>query len=150
MVVWIIVVVIGAVLTSSSEKMKPRDLLRNKAFGLFLLTTFLFTFMSLLAKPALQEIDFLNYIAWWSMAQIPVLLITIPFFLKKEDKINLTKTWRRNLSWGVIENIFLFGSLLTMFYALRFSVSLTESLIATNGFRSLLKSKQTSILPLNY
>lgn len=130
---WIMIILVGAILTSWSEGMKLSDVPKNKAFGYFLLTTFLFTFMSLTSKPVLQEIDHYNFIGWWNLVQIPMLMVSIPFLLKKTNRINLKRQWKPMLPYAILENIFLFASLVTIFFALKFSVSLTEALVATNG-----------------
>jgi drug/metabolite transporter (DMT)-like permease len=61
---WILLVVFGAILTSWSEGVNYKNFFKNKAFWLFLSTTFVWSIMSITSKPVLQELDNFNYIAW--------------------------------------------------------------------------------------
>ncbi len=130
---WILLIVFGAILTSWDERTKPRHMYRNKALGLFFATTILWSIMSILSKPALQEIGIFNFLGWSNIVQAPLLLAFIPFVLHKAEKIDLKKHWRPTLPYAILENVFLYGSVIAFFYGLKFSVTLTEALIATSG-----------------
>ena len=130
---WIMVIVLGAMLTSWKEGMKVKDLAKNKALGLFLFTTFLWSIMDMATKPALQQIDSFNFTSWWNLIQAPFLLIFIPFVFKEKEIKDLKKKWKPIFPYVLLEAMIFFASLITLFYAFKFSVSLSEALVATQG-----------------
>lgn len=130
---WILLIVFGAVLTSWNEKTKPGNFFRNKAFILFILATLIYAVMSVSSKPVLQELNSINYVGWWNIAQIPSLLILMPLVLKKNEISSLKKKWKPAFPYAILESSLLYAGTLGMFFALSFSVSLSEALIATQG-----------------
>ena len=130
---WIFLIVLGAIMTSWDERTKLKDLFRNKALGPFFVTTILYALMGVLSKPALQEIDHFNFISWMHVVQVPLLLVFLPFVLNKSQKIDFKNHWKQTLPYAILENVFLYGSVITFFFALKFSVTLTEALVASSG-----------------
>ena len=132
MVGWIIIIVVGALMTSWSEGLRLGKLFKNKSLGLFFATTVLYAIATTFSKPALQEMDSFNYTAWWNVVQIPLLLCMF-LVLNEVERSELKKKWIPTFPWALIELIFLYGSVIMMNFALTFSVSLTEALVTTQG-----------------
>ena len=130
---WILLIVFGAILASWNVGMKPKDLYGNKALGLFFVTTILWALMNISSKPVLQEMDSLNLIGWFHIFNAPLLLAFMPFVLNKSEKMDLKNHWRPTLPYAILGNIFYYASFITMFFAVKYSVSLSEALIATQG-----------------
>ena len=57
----------------------------------------------------------------------------MPFIFNKNERIDLMKHWKTTLPYAILGNMFFYASYLSMFFAVRFSVSLSEALIATQG-----------------
>ncbi len=130
---WIILIVFGAIMTSWSEEMKLKDLYMNKALRLFFASTILWALMNISSKPVLQEIDNFNFISWYHVFNAPLLLFFMPFILNKNERIDIKKHWKSTLPYAILGNMFFYASFLSMFFAVKFSVSLSEALIATQG-----------------
>ena len=130
---WILLIVFGAIMTSWNQGMKFKHVLSNRVLGLFFITTVLMAMVSIFSKPALQELDHFNYMGWWHIVQIPLLLAFMPFVMNKNEKINFRKRWKSTLPYAILENVFLYGSMITLFFALKYSVTLTEALFTTQG-----------------
>ena len=132
-IAWIFLIVCGAIMTSWNEGMSLKKIYRNKTMWLFFITTFLWAMQNISSKPVLQEIDNFNFTGWLHIFSIPLFLVSTPFVLKKSEKIDLKKNLKTTLPYAILANAFLFGSFITMFFAMKFSVSLSEALIATHG-----------------
>ena len=132
-IVWIFLIVCGAIMTSWNEGVKLKQLYRNKTLWLFFTTTFLWALQNISSKPVLQEIDNFNFIAWLHILSIPLFLACTPLVLNKFEKIDLKRNIKSTLPYALLANVFLYGSFVTMFFAVKFSVSLSEALIATHG-----------------
>jgi drug/metabolite transporter (DMT)-like permease len=133
LVVWALMIVVGAILASFSEGVGLKKILRSRNLGTFLFVTILYSTMSIAGKPVLQEITSYNYLGWWNLVQIPMLLIFMPFVFKKAEKDDFKKNWRRTMPIALVEIVFLYLSTVAMFYSIKFSASITESLAATQG-----------------
>ena len=130
---WILLIVFGAMLTSWNEEMNAKNLLKNKSLGLFFATCLIFTFMSIASKPVLQEIDYINYLGWFNVMQIPLLLFFMPFVMKKNEIADFKKKWKLAIPTAILEITLLYISLVAFFFAVKFSVSLAEAFVATQG-----------------
>ncbi|MCW3974660.1 MAG: DMT family transporter [Candidatus Bathyarchaeota archaeon] len=132
-IAWIFLIVFGAIMTSWNEGMELKSLYRNKTLWLFFTTTFLWAMQNISSKPVLQEIDNFNFTGWIHIFSIPLFLACTPFVLKKSIKNDLKRNLKSTLPYAILANVFLYGSFITMFFAMKFSVSLSEALIATHG-----------------
>lgn len=135
---WILLIVAGAILTTWKEKMGLADFVKNKTLGLIIVTMFLWSMMSITSKPVLQEIETFNYLGWWNLLQAPLLLLFMPFVLNKTESANLKKNLKSTTPYALLECTILYMSLVTIFFATKFSVSLTEALVATQGLFSVI------------
>ncbi len=132
-IAWIFLIVCGAIMTSWNEAMSLKKFYRNKTLWLFFITTFLWAMQNISSKPVLQEIDNFNFTGWLHIFSMPLFLACTPFVLKKSEKFDLIRNLKPTLPYAILANAFLYGSFITMFFALKFSVSLSEALIATHG-----------------
>jgi drug/metabolite transporter (DMT)-like permease len=130
---WILLIVLGAILTSWNEGMNFKNWLKNKSLGLFFATCLIFAFMGIASKPVLQEMDYINYLSWFHIMQIPLLLIFMPFVMKNNEIVGFKGKWKQVMPSAILEIALLYISLVAMFFALKFSVSLTEAFVATQG-----------------
>ena len=130
---WILLIVLGAIMTSCNKEMKFKKVLSNRALGLFFITTILMAMVSIFSKPALQELDNFNYMAWWHIVQAPLLIAFIPLVMNNNEKNNFRKRWRSTFPYAILENVFLYASMITLFFSLKYSVTLTEALVTTQG-----------------
>jgi len=133
LVLWVLMIVVGAVLASFSESVGLKKILRSRNLGVFLFVTILYSIMGIASKPVLQEITSYNYLGWWNLVQIPMLLVFTPFVFKKTEKEDFKKNWKKTMPYAIVEIAFLYLSTVAMFYSIKFSASLTESLAATQG-----------------
>ncbi len=130
---WILLIVLGAIMTSWNKEMKLKKVFSNRALGLFFITTILMAMVSIFSKPALQELDNFNYMAWWHIVQAPLLIAFIPLVMNNTEKNNFRKRWRSTFPYAILENVFLYASMITLFFSLKYSVTLTEALVTTQG-----------------
>lgn len=133
LVLWVLMIVVGAILASFSESVGLKKILRSRNLGIFLFVTILYSIMGIASKPVLQEITSYNYLGWWNLVQIPMLLVFTPFVFKKTEKEDFKKNWKKTMPYAIVEIAFLYLSTVAMFYSIKFSASLTESLAATQG-----------------
>ncbi len=132
-ILWIFLIVCGAVMTSWNEGIRLKNLYRNRTLWLFFATTFLWAMQNISSKPVLQEIDNFNFIGWLHIFSIPLFLVCTPIVLNKSEKTDLKRNLKPTLPFAILANAFLYSSFITMFFAVKFSVSLSEALIATHG-----------------
>jgi len=62
-----------------------------------------------------------------------LLILSSLLALGKSEKNDLKRNFKSTLPYAILANAFLYGSFVTMFFAVKFSVSLSEALIATHG-----------------
>ncbi len=130
---WILLIVFGAMLTSWNEGITFKNLIKSKSLGLFFATCLIFAFMGIASKPVLQGMDYINYLSWFHIMQIPLLLIFMPFVMKKNEIVSFKEKWKQAIPSAILEITLLYISLAAMFFAVKFSVSLTEAFVATQG-----------------
>ncbi len=134
-VLWILIAVLGAIMTSWDENMNARQLFsfRNKPFWIFFAAAFLYALGNVAVKPALKFVSNFNFLIWREFAWFGILLIFVPFIFKQRERLNFRTDWKRALLPLTIAVVILFFMYNLMFYALGVSVQITMGLSASNG-----------------
>ncbi|MGQ9543811.1 MAG: EamA family transporter [Candidatus Bathyarchaeia archaeon] len=132
---WILVAMIGAIMTSWDEATQIRRILSlsNKALWIFLLTAFLYAAGNVAVKPAMKIVTNFNFLIWRELAWFGVLLCLIPLIFHRDELESLRTGWMGAL-WPIILAVTVqYFSYLFLFYSLGFSVQITEGLGAAQG-----------------
>jgi drug/metabolite transporter (DMT)-like permease len=132
---WIMIALVGAVMTSWDEKIKLRQLIssNNKALWIFLMTALLYASGNVAVKPALGFVSNFNFLIWREFAWSAVLFALMPLIFHDKERFCLVKDWKGAVV-PLSAAIFLqfFGYAL-MFYAFGISMQITTGLMATTG-----------------
>ena len=89
-ILWILIAMGGAIMTSWDENMKARQLLslKNEALWVFLAVSFLYASGNVAVKPAMKLVSNYNFLIWREFAWFGVLLALMPLILHaREQKI---------------------------------------------------------------
>ena len=134
-VIWILIAMVGAIMTTWDETMKPRQLfsLSNKALWIFLIAALLYTAGNVAVKPAVKLISNYNFLIWREFGWFVVLLALTPLIFHEEDWESLRGEWKGAL-WAVLLAVLIqYFSYGLLFYAFGFSVQITEGLGGISG-----------------
>jgi len=134
-VAWILLAMVGAIMTTWDETIRPRQLfsLRNKALWIFLVTALLYTAGNVAVKPAVKLISNYNFLIWREFGWFVVLLALTPLIFREEDWESLRREWKGAL-WAVLLAVLLqYFSYSLIFYAFGYSVQITEGLGGISG-----------------
>ena len=134
-ILWILVAMLGAVMTSWDESINARQLFsfKNKAFWYFSSVAFLYGLGNVAVKPALKFVSNYNFLIWRQFAWFGILLILAPLIFHKRERKSFRVEWKGTLSLMTIAVLFQYVMYLLMFYALGISVQITIGLIASAG-----------------
>jgi len=134
-VIWILIAMVGAIMATWDETMKPRQLfsLSNKALWIFLIAALLYTAGNVAVKPAVKLISNYNFLIWREFGWFVVLLALTPLIFHEEDWESLRNEWKGAL-WAVLLAVLIqYFSYSSLFYAFGFSVQITEGLGGISG-----------------
>jgi drug/metabolite transporter (DMT)-like permease len=132
---WILIAIIGAVMTSWDEKIKIKQLIstKNKALWIFLLVALLYASGNVAVKPALGFVSNFNFLIWRQFAWFAVLLVLTPLIFHEKERSCFVRDWKGAIvPLSFIISLQFFGYAL-MFYAFGISVQITTGLMATTG-----------------
>lgn len=132
---WILIAIIGAVMTSWDEKIKIKQLIspKNKALWIFLMVSFLYASGNVAVKPALGFVSNFNFLIWRQFAWFAVLLVLMPLIFHQRERRCLVRDWKGAIvPLSIVIFLQFFGYAL-MFYAFGISVQITTGLMATTG-----------------
>ena len=134
-IIWILITMLGAIITTWDERIKVTQMFstHNKALWIFLATAFLHTSGNIAVKPAMKAVTSFNFLIWREFAWFGVLLILIPFIFHKKERECLRKYWKGALLSSLLAILLQYLGYTSMFYALGFSVQISEGLFATQG-----------------
>src|SRR4030042_850086 len=132
---WILIAIIGAVMTSWDEKIKIRQLIspKNKALWIFLMVALLYASGNVVVKPALGFVSNFNFLIWRQFVWFAVLVALTPLIFHEKERTCLVKDWKSAIvPLSIVIFLQFFGYAL-MFYAFGISVQITTGLMATTG-----------------
>ena len=132
---WILIAIIGAVITSWDEKIKIRQLIspKNKALWIFLMVALLYASGNVGVKPALGFVSNFNFLIWRQFAWFAVLVALMPIIFHEKERTCLVRDWKSAIvPLSIVIFLQFFGYAL-MFYAFGISVQITTGLMATTG-----------------
>jgi drug/metabolite transporter (DMT)-like permease len=132
---WILIAIIGAVMTSWDEKIKIRQLIssKNKALWIFLMVALLYASGNVAVKPALGFVSNFNFLIWRQFAWFAVLLALTPLIFHEKERSCFVRDWKGAIfPLSFVISLQFFGYAL-MFYAFGISVQITTGLMATTG-----------------
>jgi drug/metabolite transporter (DMT)-like permease len=134
-ILWILLAVLGAVMTSWDEKINVRQLFsfKNKAFMIFLTVALLYALGNVAVKPALNFVSNFNFLIWRELAWFGSLILLAPFIFRKNERSVFRANWRKPLLILASGVVILYFMYILMFYALGVSVQITMGLAASNG-----------------
>jgi len=134
-ILWILIAVGGAIMTSWDEKIKTRQLLslKNKALWIFLAAAFLYASGNVAVKPAMKLVSNYNFLIWREFAWFGVLLVLMPLIFHRGERKILRTQWRGALGTLLMAVLIQYFGYILLFYSLGFSVQLTEGLMASGG-----------------
>ncbi len=134
-ILWILIAMFGAIMTSLSENIQGRKLfsIENKGLWIFLTSAFLYTVGNVSVKPAMELVTNYNFLIWRELAWFGVLLILMPFIFHKEEFETLKEAWKGSIFAVLMIVLFQYFAYILMFQALGFSVQLTEGIMASSG-----------------
>jgi drug/metabolite transporter (DMT)-like permease len=135
-ILWILIAVLGAIMTSWDENINVRQLFsfKNKAFWIFFIAAFLYALGNVAVKPALKIVSNFNFLIWREFAWFGVLLALMPLIFHKREQKRLREDWKDAIGFVIFGILIQFFGYILMFYALGISVQITMGLIASNGF----------------
>jgi len=135
-ILWIIIAVLGAIMTSWDENINARHLFsfRNKAFWIFFTAAFLYALGNVAVKPAMKIVSNYNFLIWREFAWFGVLLVLMPIIFHKREQIRLQEDWKGAIGFVTLIILIQYFGYNLMFYALGISVQITMGLMASNGF----------------
>jgi drug/metabolite transporter (DMT)-like permease len=135
-VFWILLTMFGAIITTWDERVKVRQMFsaKNRALWIFLVVAFFHTTGNIVVKPAMKIVSNFNFLVWREFAWFGVLLVLIPMIFHENEWASLRRDWRGALWPSLIAILLQYFGYLSMFYALGFSVQVSEGLFATQGF----------------
>jgi drug/metabolite transporter (DMT)-like permease len=132
---WILIAIIGAVMTSWDEKIKIRQLIssKNKALWIFLMVALLYSSGNVVVKPALRFVSNFNFLIWRQFAWFAVLLALTPLIFHEKERTCFVRDWKGAIiPLSFVISLQFFGYAM-MFYAFGISVQITTGLMATTG-----------------
>ncbi len=132
---WILIAIIGAVMTSWDEKIKIRQLIspKNKALWIFLMVSFLYASGNVAVKPALGFVSNFNFLIWRQFVWFAILVVLMPLIFHQRERRCLVRDWKGAIvPLSIVIFLQFFGYAL-MFYAFGISVQITTGLMATTG-----------------
>jgi drug/metabolite transporter (DMT)-like permease len=132
---WILIAIIGAVMTSWDEKIKIKQLIsqKNKALWIFLMAALLYASGNVVVKPALVFVSNVNFLIWRQFAWFTVLLALMPLIFHEKERRCLARDWRKAITPLSLAIFLQFFGYALMFYAFGISVQITTGLMATTG-----------------
>jgi drug/metabolite transporter (DMT)-like permease len=134
-ILWILVAMFGAIMTSLSENIQGRKLftVENKGLWIFLASAFLYAVGNVAVKPAMELVTNYNFLIWREFAWFGVLLALMPFIFHREEFETLRQAWKGSIFAVLMIVLFQYFAYIFMFQALGFSVQLTEGIMASSG-----------------
>ncbi|MCJ7761762.1 DMT family transporter [Candidatus Bathyarchaeota archaeon] len=134
-ILWIIIAVLGAVMTSWDENIRARQLFsfKNKALWIFMAAAFLYTAGNVAVKPAMKLVTNFNFLVWREIGWFCVLLALMPLIFHEENWASLRGEWRGALRAVLLVVLAQYFGYILLFYALGFSVQITEGLNGSQG-----------------
>ncbi|MCW3974857.1 MAG: EamA family transporter [Candidatus Bathyarchaeota archaeon] len=134
-ILWILIAMIGGILTTWDEKIKLSELLspKNKALWFFLFVAFLYAVGNVVVKPAVKIVSNFNFLIWREFAWFGVLLILMPFIFHERERDALREGWKSTIIPMVLATSILYFMYISFFYALSVSVQITGGLAAATG-----------------
>jgi len=132
---WILVAMLGAVMTSWDDDMQIGRVLStsNRALWIFLLTACLYAAGNVAVKPAMKLVTNFNFLIWRELAWFGTLICLAPLIFHSDELKALKVGWRDSLFFVVLAVIVQYFSYLLPFYSLGYSVQITEGLGAAQG-----------------
>jgi len=134
-ILWIMIAVVGAIMTSWDEKIKARQLFsfKNKALWIFLMVALLYALGNVAVKPALKFVSNFNFLIWREVAWFGSLILLMPLIFRKNERGVFRANWKEILIPLALGVSMLYFMYVMMFYALGVSVQITMGLAASNG-----------------
>lgn len=134
-VLWILMAMVGAIMTTWDEAISVRQLfsLKNKALWIFLASALLYTAGNVAVKPAMSLVSNFNFLIWRELGWFGVLLALMPVVFHEEDWESLKKEWKGALGAVLLAILAQYFAYILMFYSLGFSVQISEGLSGSQG-----------------
>lgn len=134
-VLWILMAMVGAIMTTWDEAISVRQLfsLKNKALWIFLASALLYTAGNVAVKPAMTLVSNFNFLIWRELGWFGVLLALMPVVFHEEDWESLKKEWKGALGAVLLAILAQYFAYILMFYSLGFSVQISEGLSGSQG-----------------
>ena len=124
----------GSVLITVDEKSSLRTIIsKNRVLATGLLICLIWAFANLLSKPVLQTLSAENFIFWRNVFSFAVVIALLPVLLKGRVRAVLAQDSRKALPYIILLLLVAFAGMQFMFYAMKYSVSITESLLGIIG-----------------
>ncbi len=132
---WILIAIVGAVMTSWDEKIKIGQLIsqKNKALWIFLMVALLYASGNVVVKPALGFVSNYNFLFWRQLAWFTALIALMPLIFHENERLCLVRDWKRAIIPLSLAIFLQFFGYVLMFYAFGISVQITTGLMATTG-----------------
>ena len=139
-VLWILMTMVGAIMTTWDEAISIRQLfsLKNKALWIFLASALLYTAGNVAVKPAMKLVSNFNFLIWRELAWFGALLALTPIVFHEEDWESLRKEWKGALGAVLLAILAQYFAYVLMFYSLGFSVQISEGLSGSQGIFAVL------------
>ncbi|MBS7622170.1 EamA family transporter [Candidatus Bathyarchaeota archaeon] len=153
-VLWILVAMVGAIMTTWDETVGIRRLfsLKNKALLIFSASALLYAAGNIAVKPAMRLVSSFNFLIWRELGWFGTLLVLSPVLFREGDWECLKGEWRRALVVVLLAIIAQYFAYVLMFYSLGFSVQISEGLSGSQGIfaaaMGFLLSKTRSLMAL--
>ncbi len=134
-VLWILMAMVGAIMTTWDEAISIRQLfsLKNKALWIFLASALLYTAGNVAVKPAMKLVSNFNFLIWREFGWFGALLALTPVVFHEEDWESLRKEWKGALGAVLLAILAQYFAYVLMFYSLGFSVQISEGLSGSQG-----------------
>ncbi|MEM4250233.1 MAG: DMT family transporter [Candidatus Bathyarchaeia archaeon] len=134
-VLWILMAMVGAIMTTWDETIGMRRLLslKNKALWIFLASALLYAAGNIAVKPAMKLVSSFNFLIWRELGWFGALLALAPVLFHERDWESLKREWRRALVAVLLAILSQYFAYVLMFYSLGFSVQISEGLSGSQG-----------------
>ncbi|MBI2530088.1 MAG: EamA family transporter [Candidatus Diapherotrites archaeon] len=128
----------GSVLLTVDEKSSLRTIIsKNRVLATGLLICLIWAFSNLLSKPVLQALSVENFIFWRNVFSFAVVIAMLPVLLRGRAREVLAQDSRKALPYVILLLLVAFAGMQFMFYAMKYSVSITESLLGVIGLMAI-------------
>lgn len=139
-IAFILIAVLGAVISAADEKTSARKILSVRVFWLAMLANILGAASIVILRVFLQGMDGFNILAWRQIIWLPLSLLLLPVMLNKKRMSIIKNNWKHALPYTILSALILFTAISFSYIAFQQSVQITSGLLASSGLFTVILS----------